>query len=513
MAVIGKPIDRIDGRLKVTGQAKYAAEFKPAGMVYAFPVRSTIANGSISAWNVSEAERSPGVLAVITNENAPRLKKLDAEGVKESGGNLGEQLVSLQDNKVHYFGQYIALVIGETYEQAKAAATLIKVTYDKEDPLIVLQKELPNAKKPEKIQGEDAQINPGKTDAILSNATLKTEQVYRTPTENHHPMEPHATIAMWESAGKLKIYDATQGVMGESGILSYLFEIPKENVHVISPFVGGGFGCKGAVWGHVVLAAMGAKFINKPVRLVITRAMMVTNTGRRGETLQTVAMATDKSGQLTALKHHTDTYGNLSDFFEPSGKQTKIMYKAPVREITYKVAKLNVGTPIYMRAPGETPGTFALESAIDEMAYIANMDPVAFRIVNHTSQDPLKNVPFSSEYLLDCYKIGAEKFGWAKRSMQPGKMRNGKHLIGYGMAAATYPANRSTASARIQMKQDGSVTVMSATQDIGTGTYTILAQTAATALGVPVKQVTVKLGDFNTAACTRLRWLTNSCQR
>lgn len=496
MAILGKPINRVDGLLKVTGKAIYAAEYKPAGMVYAFPIRSTIANGTIEKWDTAAAEKLPGVLTILTNENAPKLRKLD-KGLQETGGNLGEKLVSLQDDKIYYYGQYIGLVIADTYEQARTAANMVQVAYKKEKPVISLKKELPNAKTPEneKRQEEESKSNTEKNNATLAAAAIKTDQLYTTPTENHHPMEPHATIAMWEGANQLRLYDATQAVIGQSGIISYLFEIPKENVHVISPYVGGGFGAKGSVWGHVALAAMGAKVVQKPVKLVITRQMMQTNVGRRGETLQTIAMSTDAAGKLTAIKHHTDTYGNLSDFFEPCGKQTKVLYQSPTREVTYKVAKLHVGTPTYMRAPGETPGTFALESAIDEMAHEARIDPLAFRILNHTGNEPMKNLPFSSEYLLDCYKIGAEKIGWSKRSMQPRQMRQGKNLIGYGMATATYPANRSTASARVQMMKDGSVTVMSATQDIGTGTYTILAQTAATVLGIPMKQVTVKIGD------------------
>ena len=495
MAMIGNPINRVDGVLKVTGKAKYAAEFNVPGVVYGMPVRATIAKGSIASIDTTAAMQSPGVLAVLTHENAPRLKEIDTDQSKETAGNLGEQLVPLQDNKVHYYGQYIALVVAKTYEQARAAAGMVKVKYDADKPKLDLVEALPGAEKPQKSKGENVQINPGATDDIIKNAVLKTDQVYGTPTENHHPMEPHATISIWEGSDQLTIYDATQGVVGASSVMAYLFGLKKENVHLISLFIGGGFGSKGGVWGHVILSAMGAKVVNQPVKIAITRQMMVTNVGRRPETMQSVALATDNAGSLTAIRHHTDTYGNLSEFFEPSGKQTKVMYNAPVREITYKVAKLNIGTPTYMRAPGETPGTFALESAIDEMAFAANMDPIAFRILNDATVDPLKKHPFSGKNLLDCYRIGAEKFGWSKRMMQPGQNRKGNYLIGYGMATPTYPANRSAASARIQIQSNGKVTVSSATQDIGTGTYTILAQTASAALGVPMQQVTVKLGD------------------
>ena len=493
MAIIGKPISRIDGVLKVTGTAKYAAEFNQENMVYAFPVRSTIGKGTIVSFDSALAEKSSGVLKVVTHLNAPRLKPIDPK--VKTGGMLGEQIVPLQDKLVHYFGQYIALVIAETYEQARAAAALVKVNYSKQKHAIDLQSALINGYKPLKVQGEDAQLNEGKTAAVFSATANKINHIYTTSTENHHPMEPHATIAVWEGSNKLTLYDATQGVMGVRGTMAFHFDLKPEDVQIVSPYVGGGFGCKGSQWGHNILAAMGAKVIKRPVKLTITRQMMQTNVGRRPATKQTVEMATDDKGMLTAIRHHTESYGNLSEYFEPAGKQTGVLYKAPLREITYKIAKLNIGTPTFMRAPGETPGSFALESAIDEMAYKIKMDPIAFRVLNHTAEDPLKKHPFSSEYLLECYKIGAEKFGWQQRNAMPRQMRKGKQLIGYGMATATYPAIRSAASARVTLMADGTATVQSATQDIGTGTYTILAQTAADTLGIPIEKITVKIGD------------------
>ncbi len=495
MAIIGKPIDRVDAWLKVTGTAKYAAEFNPPNMAYAFPVRSTIGKGTITSFDTKIAEKSAGILAVLTHENAPRLRAIDLQEMQKSGASLGEQLAPIQDNKVNYFGQYIALVIAETYEQARAAAALVEVSYSKETPAIDLKIELPKGFRPQMSRGQEMQINEGKTADIINAAPFKIDRTYTTSTENHHPMEPHATIAIWEGTDKLTVYDATQGVMGVRGTCAYFFNLKPENVQILSPYVGGGFGSKGSQWGHVPLAVMAGQFVKRPVKLVITRQMMQTNVGRRSETEQKVGLASDKDGKLLAMRHHSGSYANLSEFFEQTGKQTSVLYKAPIREITYQVAKLNIGTPTYMRAPGETPGTFALESAMDELAFELKMDPLAFRTLNHTTTDPLKNHPFSSEYLLECYKIGAEKFGWAKRKMQPRQTRNGKQLVGFGMATATYPAGRSAASAKIQMMSDGTVKVMSATQDLGTGTYTILAQTAADALGIPVKKITVVIGD------------------
>jgi xanthine dehydrogenase YagR molybdenum-binding subunit len=470
MAMIGKPLSRIDAWLKVTGTAKYAAEFNQPNMAYAFPIRSGIGKGTITSFDTNGAEKRPGIISILTHKNAPRLKALDEKAQQEAGVALGEDFIPLQDNTVNYFGQYIGLVIAETYEQARAAAALLKINYAKEKPAVDLKAELPNGYKPKQVQGEEAQLNEGKSGPVIAASSFKIDETYVTPTENHHPMEPHASIAVWDGDDKLTLYDATQGVMSVRSTLSYFFGLMPENVQIISPYVGGGFGCKGSQWGHVLLAAMAGKVAKRPVKLAITRQMMQTNVGRRPETLQNVAMSAEKDGKLSAIKHHTDSYSNLSKFFEPCGKQTAVLYAAPVREITYKIAKLNIGTPTYMRAPGETPGTFALESAMDELAYKLKIDPLHFRIQNHTSTDPLKGHPFSSENLLDCFKIGSEKFGWSQRKLEPKQMRKGKQLIGYGMATATYPAMRSAASARVQMKADGTVTVMSATQDIGTGT-------------------------------------------
>ncbi|MEJ7738275.1 MAG: xanthine dehydrogenase family protein molybdopterin-binding subunit [Chitinophagaceae bacterium] len=495
MTVIGKPVDRVDGRLKVTGVATYAAEFNQPNMAYAFPVRSTIAKGTVTAFDTAAAEKSAGVIAVLTHKNASRIKALNpGEQMKAGIIFLGEDLVPLQDNKVHYFGQFIALVVAETYEQARHATVLLKITYASEKHAIDLKSELQKGFKPTKLFGEEAQINPGKTADLIAASPHKIEHTYTTSTENHHPMEPHAAIAVWEGTDKLTLYDATQGVGVTRAIAAYFLNLKPENVRVISPYVGGGFGCKGA-WFHIVLAAMAGQVTKRPIKLVITRQMMQTNVGRRGATIQKIALGTDHNGKLTAIRHHNETYTNLAQFFEPSGLQTAVLYEAPLREITYQVARLNIGTPTFMRAPGEAPGTFALESAMDEMAFEMKIDPLEFRVLNHAAADPIKKHPFSCDNLLECYSTGAEKFGWSNRRMQPRQTRNGKYLVGYGMATATYPAGRSSASARVQMTVKGEIKVMTAAADIGTGTYTVLAQTAADVLGVSVDRITVKIGD------------------
>ena len=493
--VTGKPVDRVDALLKVTGQAKYAAEFPVNNLAYAYPIRSRIASGAITKIDAADAERSGGVIKILTHENALRLKEFNQEEFQKSGGMLGDQFVPLQDNQVRYFKQYIGLVVAETYEQARAAARLIKVTYAANQPVSGLEKNLAKGFMPQKSRGEEVQINQGKAAGVIDSAPVKIEQTYRTSTENHHPMEPHATIAVWDAEDKLKLYDATQGVKGVQGSAAYLFEVPPENVRVLSPYVGGGFGCKGSQWHHIFLAAMAAKVLKRPVKFVITRQMMTNNVGRRPETIQKVALASDKSGKILALRHENNSYKSYSEYFEQSGLPSKILYNAPLREITYKITRLDYNSPTFMRAPGETPGSFALESAMDELAFELKIDPIQLRILNHTTVDPLQKLPFSSEFLRDCFKIGAERFGWANRKMQPRANRSGKTLIGYGMATATYPANRSQASVRIKMTASGAVNVYCATQDIGTGTYTIMAQTASDALGVPLEKITVEIGD------------------
>lgn len=496
MAEIGKPINRIDGLLKVTGTSKYAAEFNQKNMAYGFPVTSTIANGFITNIDTSAAQKSGGVLSVLTYKNAQKLKSVVYEDLTKVGGGLSERIVPLQNKKVEYFGQLIGIVVAETYEQARSAAAMVKVFYTKEKGAFDLKAEVPKAKRPEKTaQGEEAQINTGKSAAPLAVAENVFLGTYSTAVENHHPMEPHATIAVWEGDDNLTVYQASQGVMNNRATIAYLFDLKPENVRVLSPYIGGGFGCKASAWAQLPLAVMAAKAVGRPVKLAITRQMMQTTVGRRAPTIQTLALGADSVGKLTVIKHHTDTYSNLANYFEQCGSPTKVLYNAPVREITYAVTKLNIGAPTFMRAPGYSVGSFALESAMDEMAHKLKMDPLEFRILNNTVNDPLQQHPFSSTYLLDCYRIGAAAFGWNQRKAQPRQTKEGKQLIGYGMATATYHALRTTAAVRIRMTVDGKVVVMCAAQDIGTGTYTIMAQTAADGLGVPIENITVEIGD------------------
>ena len=321
--VIGKPIDRKDAVLKVTGAAKYAAEFKVENLAYAFPVRSTIANGAVTSFETEAAEKAAGVIKILTHENAVRLKEYNPAEVGKTGGMTGENFLPLQAAKVNYFGQYIAVVVAETYEQARHAAALVKVNYAAQTPAINLRKELPNGEKPQKSRGENVQVNEGKTAAVIAASAVKIEQTYTTRTENHHPMEPHATIAVWDGADKLQIYDATQGVKGAQGTTAHFLGLNPENVRIISPFVGGGFGSKGSQWQHILLTAMAARAVNRPVKFALTRQMMVTNVGRRPETIQKVALAADKTGKLTAIRHENNSYKSNSSILNRAACRPK----------------------------------------------------------------------------------------------------------------------------------------------------------------------------------------------
>lgn len=501
MASIGKPVSRIEGKLKVAGMAQYAAEFNQPNMAYAVPVQATIAKGTITNMDTSAAQKSGGVVTILTYKNAPKLSPLDPAALMKANVMLLETLVPLQSNKVEYFGQYIGVVVAETYEQARHAAQLVKVSYAKQKHAVDLKAELPRAKRPEKTQfGTPAQMAAGTAAAPIAASAHKLTATYSTAAENHHPMEPHASVAVWEGAGKLTVYNSSQGVMVDRAAIAYLFSLNPENVRVLSPYIGGGFGCKGGVWTNLPLTVMAAKAVNRPVKLVISRQMMQTNVGRRTPTVQTIGLGADAAGTLTAIRHDTGMYNNLGDYFEPCSSPTQVLYKSPVREMTHALANLSLSSPTFMRAPGASPGSFPLESAMDELAYKVKMDPVEFRIRNYTAADPMEKHPFSSIYLLDCYRQGAEAFGWNRRKMQPRQTRNGRWLVGYGMATATYHATRATSEARIRLTEEGKVHVACAAHDLGTGTYTIMAQTAADSLGIGVENITVELGDTSLPA-------------
>ncbi|WP_319422653.1 xanthine dehydrogenase family protein molybdopterin-binding subunit [Pleurocapsa sp. FMAR1] len=489
--VTGKDISRVDGRLKVTGEACYSAEFPLEGITHGYLIQSTIAKGRIKVIDTSTAEQLPGVLAILTHQNAPKLNSL--EGGDMASGLAGENLLPLQSDQVYFDGQHIGIVIAETYEQARLAASLTEITYATEEPVFDLEQAIEHSEKYD--AGERLQPSRGDIKSGLQQASVTIEETYTTPLEHHNPMETSATTAEWND-DELTVYDSTQWVMGTRGMLAKGLGLPKEKVRVISHFVGGGFGCKGNFWTHPLLAAIAARQVNRPVRLMLTRQQMFSACGHRPRTIQKLTLAADETGKLTAIRHLTDTETSfIGDHAEPCGMTTTLLYACPNLEVKHNIARVNIGTPTPMRGPGETSGTYALESAMDELAYKAGIDPVEFRIINHADRHPQSDKPWSSKHLIECYHRAADAFGWQDRDPRPGSMRDGDDLIGWGMATATYPGYRFPASAKAQILANGRVVVSSATHDLGTGTYTIMTQIAADTLGLPIERVKFELGD------------------
>jgi xanthine dehydrogenase YagR molybdenum-binding subunit len=491
--VTGKPINRVDGRLKVMGAAQYAAEFPLDNIAHAVVIQSTIAKGRIQDIDVSAAETSPGVLTVITHRNAPKLNDFASGALVK--GKPGEKLVPLQSDEIHYDGQHIGVVVAETLEQAKYAASLIRVTYSEQKPIINLEEGLSQQYQPSQFFGAELQVQRGDAIIALESAQVKIEATYTTPIEHHNPIEPSASIAVW-NGDCLTIYDATQWVHGTANVISYALGIPRENVRIISHYVGGGFGCKGFTWWHPVLAAIAARKVGRPVKLVLTRQQMFTSCGYRPLTIQEIAIGAKQNGEITAIRHVTTSpTSEVDEHVEPCGLTSCVMYACENLQVTHNLVPINIATPTAMRAPGEAPSSFALESAMDELAYKLGIDPIELRIINYAEVNPKTGKPWSSKHLKQCYQMGAERFGWSRRHPTPGSMRDGDYLIGWGVATAHFPGYRSPASAKAQLFADGRAVVSSATHDIGTGTYTIMTQIAADVLGLPIEHIEFKLGD------------------
>ena len=484
----GAPVSRIDGILKVTGKATYSTDYPLKNLAYAVLFKSTIAAGTIRDIDTSAAEKAPGVLAVITHKNAPKLNV--------NGGIRGGAL--LQSPEIEFQGQHIGLVVAETFEQARYATRLIQVTYDRTEPRVDFEKLAHGAVVPKSKDQADAVR--GDVKAALGTADYTVEEVYGTPIEHHHPMEPHATIADWEG-DHVTLYNSSQIVNGAQGAAAATLNLKPEQVRIVSPYIGGGFGSKGGQWANLVLTAVAAKQVNRPVKLALTRQQMVNSVGLRQRNFQKVSLGATKDGKLTALAHEITTHSAIhNEFIEPCGDGSKIMYDTPNSLITYRVVPMNIILPTYTRGPGKSTGSFALESAMDELAYKLGMDPIELRIKNEPARDPSNGKPWSSRTTVQCLQAGAKAFGWDKRRAEPRQNQQGNYLIGYGVACGTYPAHQRPSSAIVRLKRVGSdvtATVELAAADLGTGTYTILAQTAADALDLPLQKITVKLGDSN----------------
>jgi xanthine dehydrogenase YagR molybdenum-binding subunit len=495
MNIIGQGLDRLDGRLKVTGGARYSAEHPVPRLAQAVIVQSTIASGTVVAIDDSVARSLPGVLLIMTHANAPRLPAPKQEK-QESGAPPAAPTPLLQDASVKYNGQPVAVVVADTLEHARHAAQSLKIRYAAKPSVLGMQAAKKSLRTPPPRQpGEKTDSMRGNAIGAFSQAAKRIDAMYTTPIETHNAMEPHATIASWHG-DELTLYDSSQNISGVQKTAAKTFGIAPEKIRVLCPFLGGGFGSKGSAWSHVMLTAMAAKMTGTPVKLALERTQMFGPVGSRPMTEQRMRLGATRQGALTALLHDTVSSNSfVLDFSEPSTTITKSLYKTQTLQTTQRMASMNVGAHTYTRAPGEASGSFALECALDEMAYALEIDPIALRLQNYADKDPEKDLPFSSKSLRECYRVGAERFGWSKRTPEPRSMRSGRMLVGWGMASATYPANRSGAKASALIRADGTALVRSGTHDLGTGTYTIMTQIAAEALGLPVNKVRFELGD------------------
>jgi xanthine dehydrogenase YagR molybdenum-binding subunit len=483
--VLGVAHPRVEGREKVAGEAKYAYEHEVEGVAYAWIVQSTVAKGTVSAVDGEEARRLPGVLAVISHENAPDLGKVD-DG----------ELAVLQSPNVAYRGQIVALTVAETLEAAREAAGMVRVEYAAEPHDVALSVDHPKLYTPEKVNPNfPSETSEGDVDRALASAAVVVDVTYSTPAEHNNPMEPHATLAVW-SGGDLTLYDSTQGAPRARDTIASVFGLEPERVRVISPHVGGGFGSKGTPRPTAIAAAIAAKHVDRPVKLTATRQQMFTFVGYRTPTIQRVRLGAGADGKLVAIDHVAyEQTSTVREFAEQTTVPTRMMYASPNRRTGHRLAALDVPTPSWMRAPGETPGMYALECAMDELAIAAGIDPIALRARNEPATDPETGLAFSSRGLQECFRQGAARFGWDGRDATPGARRDGRWLVGTGVASSTYPARRMPSSAFARALADGTFVVGIGAADIGTGARTVLLQVAADALEVPPERVTIEIGD------------------
>jgi xanthine dehydrogenase YagR molybdenum-binding subunit len=484
-SAIGAPLDRIDGPAKVTGTARYAYEHALERAAYVFPVQSTIAKGRVTAIDADAAHALPGVLHVLTHRNAPRLASVEDAA-----------LAVLQSDAVAYRGQFVAAVIAESYEIARQAAGLVVVTYAEQPHDVVLRADHPTLFAPEHVNaGFPTDTTRGDVEGALTFAPVTIDHVYTTPAYHNNPLEPHATVASWDETGVI-LYDANQGSHAIRDDVATAFGLDPERVRVISPYVGGGFGSKAFTHPHVILTVMAARAAARPVKLALTRQQMFALVGYRTPTIQRVRLGAERDGNLIAIAHDVvEQTSTIEEFAEQTAVATRMMYVAPNRRTTHRLARLDLPTPTIFRAPGETPGMYALESALDELAIACGIDPVELRIRNEPERDPESGHPFSSRNLVACLREGARRFGWEGRDPSPGARREGRWYVGTGVASSTYPARRRPSQALARVDRAGRYEVLIDASDIGTGTWTSLTQIAADALGVPVDRVRLEIGD------------------
>jgi xanthine dehydrogenase YagR molybdenum-binding subunit len=490
---VGTPVSRFDGALKVRGEARFAAEVAMGGLLHAAVVHSTIARGRIASLDTAAAEASPGVALVMTHRNAPRMKPPQVFG--DGDGVAGSGLPILQDASVHWNGEAVAVVLAETQEQADHAAGLVAVTYKPEPAVTDFAAARAKARHPDSVLGEPSVVEIGQPEKALAASDHRVDQTYTTPFQNHNAIELHAATVRWDGE-QLEVHDATQMISSTAGSLAKVFGLKPEQVRVLSPFVGGGFGGKG-LWSHQILAAAASKLAGRPVRLVLGREGVYRLIGGRTTTVQRVALGAARDGRLDALIHAgvaaMTPHNNCPEQFTFPARH---LYAAKSFRLEQKVADMDMLANTFMRAPGESVGTFALESAIDELAHAMKIDPIELRRRWEPERDPTTHSPHSSRHLVKAYADGAARFGWDKRDATPGRRRDGEWLLGMGVATATYPYYRMPgARARLRLDADGRVTVSTAGHEMGMGTATVQAQHAADRLGVKLEDVSFEYGD------------------
>lgn len=493
--IIGTSVSRKDGRAKVTGAATYGAEHQIEGLVYGYLVTANIAKGSIRHIDTKKAEASLGVIAVFTHKNPPQVCQPSNNFMNSK---IYEARLPLSDNKIHYAGQIVGLVVADTFARARDAAHQIEIEYETESPQVNAQQA--NYQSAMGMFGQPFEYNKGIFETedptvVKLNATATVEAIYTTEIEIHAPMEPHALVAHWEN-DEITIYEPTQWVEGSQRTYAELLGIPPEKVRIISPYIGGAFGSKAFPWSHGILCVTAAREINCPLKVVMSRRQMTANTGHRSQTKQTMRLAANQDGKLQAIKHLAKSCTSpVETFPEPCTNITPVIYAAPNIRLKQELGVLNVGTPTFMRAPGENPGMFALESAMDELAWALNIDPLELRLRNETQIHQRKNLPFSAKHFAECLTKGAEQFGWSQRQKQTRSQRQGNLLVGWGLAAAAFPAGRGSAEVKVRLLPNGTAHVLTSANDVGTGAYTVVTMTAAETLRLPVENIRVEFGD------------------
>jgi xanthine dehydrogenase YagR molybdenum-binding subunit len=485
LSVVGQPQSRIEGPLKVSGRAQYTSDIDLPGMLYAVPVCATIASGRVTSLEFAHAQSMPGVRVVLHRGNVGRFYRIAGNSIET--GFVDEARPPFEDDVIRYYGQYVAAVVADTFEAASAAAAAVKVGYETANHDVSAELEASGAPQVQSERGDAA--------AAYDKSDVQLDETYVTPVETHNPIELHASIADWDGDG-FTFYETTQAVSNHQGTLMQMLGLPKERVRVISRYLGSGFGGKLWVWPHTLLAAAASRHTGQPVKLVVSRKMMFQNVGHRPTTQQRMRLSADKTGKLTSIRHDYLNHAALADDYEEGcGEMTPVLYSVQNLRVTSGIARRNVGSPTSMRGPGAVPGLYALESAMNELARKLDIDPVEFRLMNEPKVDESTGLPFSSRHFVECLKTGAEKFGWSQRTADVGSMTRDGLTLGWGVGACGWPGLRFSAEATVDLRADGSARVVCGTQDIGTGTYTVLAQLVAAHVGMPIDKVEVVLGD------------------